>query len=430
MRKLLTLLLGLGVLSVTAAELPVQIDYPEGKARLRWDADAAGGDVEYRVYRDGRLLATLEPDFEFELEYHDGAFERDCVYRVAEVSKSTGKEQASSVELAAAVKPLLVLDHAEGFSFGNIFPVTGQAVEFSVKVANTGAVTAKDAGVRVLLPDGGLFYESAPFDLEAGQETEVKFSSSFARRGVYDLSFTVTGAPFTGGFTQKFRVDDRPFYIHWYGYVPDLQYVNLRQGNRADMGKFRRHGNLAGCAGGLDGLPADALLLNLCQLADQGVDALYLDEICGDIKPTDVVLEVLPQLRARYPELFIAIWNIHDDLSPRVAELVKSGVIDLVMLEIYIKPGEDVTRIDRAAESMRRLGVADKTIIGLLSNATWSGGAEDAVYIDSLLGQIRRVHRVYPESPGIAFWDAVTPPGMQKAAEELILELYFNPVMF
>ena len=96
------------------------------------------------------------------------------------------------------------------------------------------------------------------------------------------------------------------------------------------------------------------------------------------------------------------------------------------MLEIYIRPGENIQRLDAAAEAMRRQGIADKVIIGLVTNRTWSGGASDQEYIKSLQNQMRHLRRVFPESPGVAFWDAIAPPGMPEAAEAMIEELYFQ----
>lgn len=410
------------------AEIRLNRKFSEGKLCLSWEVDPSDNRSVYRIIRNGSIAAEQTAGFSFEMEFVDDIPTRESIYEVIKLTDARESDRSEPLTVRPGAE--LVFDQEHGYALSNIFPVTGEPVNFQVTVANIGSLAAREVVFSVSdARHGEIFHTTLP-ELASGEAHDVSFSFSFPEKGVWNLTFSVRAgteqALPIAAFTEKLRVDDRPFYVHWYGATPGLKYVNLRQGTVADMEESRRRGAYAGVCGGCHGLNADALLQNLLALTAPGFDALYIDEISADMDPTGVLLEVLPKLRQARPDLFIAVWNIGDQVSDRIAEQLKSGIIDLVMLEIYIRPGENIQRIDAAAEAMRRQGIADKTIIGLVTNRTWSGGAADQEYIKSLQKQMRHLRQVFPESPGVAFWDAVTPPGMQEAAEEMIEELYFQ----
>lgn len=423
------LLLAAAVLPVLHAEIVLNRKFSNNRLQLEWEVDPSDTRSVYRIIRNGAVAAEQSPGFTFEMEFSDAVPERETVYQV--VKLADGREIDRSQPLTVRPGPELALDSEQGFALSNIFPVTGRSVNFKVTAFNSGSAVARQVEFRVADAQRGELFSTTLPELAPGERKEIAFSFAFPEKGVWNLTFSLreSGARKAvpgASFTEKLRVDDRPFYVHWYGAVPDLKYVNLRQGTVADMEESRKHGAYAGVCGGCHGLNAGDLLDNLLALTSPGFDALYIDEISADLDPTGVLLEVLPKLRQARPELFIAVWNIGDQVSDRIAEQLKAGIIDLVMLEIYIRPGENIQRLDAAAEAMRRQGIADKVIIGLVTNRTWSGGASDQEYIKSLQNQMRHLRRVFPESPGVAFWDAIAPPGMPEAAEAMIEELYFQ----
>lgn len=433
MKILLLLVIGIFAISNSnALELNGYYNSADGSLKLVWNGDGGFSSEEYIIFENQQKIGLVKPDFGFDLEFVVDNPKSEASYEISKIDPVSKKELIRSKPFVATNSADLALDIAKDFECSRQFLIVNQKEKYAIKVYNNGSKLAENILFEVKNQNGKLIYSKiidkiAPHDfaLLSWEYTEDKI-------GMAHWTLTINSDKKVAENNYKnnigkvsLRADAKPFYVMWYGEVPNLELVNLRQGNVAQINDFRKKGAYAGIAVACTGTPEN-LLATYRQILKQGFDAMYIDEIMGDHPTTDLLLEVLPTIRAEFPDVFIVVWNIQKVVSPRVAKLVKEGVINLVALEIYIKPGEDIKRIDEAAAEMRKLGIADKALIGLVSDKTWSGGASDQKYIVSLVKQIEYTQKVYPESPGIAFWSADTPAGMGEAAESKIKELYFQ----
>jgi len=155
-------------------------------------------------------------------------------------------------------------------------------------------------------------------------------------------------------------------------------------------------------------------------------DGLQYDELGGNIEP-EKYISVLRQLRKTHPDAFIALWHIGANLKPEIVEALKDGTIDLVMPERYHTfnaPMEESLKKD--INMLRRMGVLDKTIIGLGTHRNYAGfgSAEDhAAYLEK---QIALIRKLAPESPGMAFFSAATLPGLKEKVDDMCRKYFLE----
>ena len=157
-----------------------------------------------------------------------------------------------------------------------------------------------------------------------------------------------------------------------------------------------------------------------------GYDGISVDEIFRFKPPAPHLAEILPPFRERHPDALVCVWTIGTQAAPEIVELVKKGVIDLLLFEVYVKPGEDTAPLLQAIENFRDYGIIDHCVMGLVTDQTWSNWTTPEVQRDSILEQMRLIRQLAPESPGFAFWSANTQPGVAEAVDAEAYRLFFK----
>lgn len=421
--------------------ISIAASYVDNAPTLKWTIQGISplsGACKYRVYRNGKVIAEIKKGIELEFNFTDKATPGNAEYFVTAID-SSGNESKPSNIITSANKPDLCISSESkvknntDLSVSKMFPVINQPVSFSATIHNMGAKTARNVNVIVKDRSDKIHYQSNIELIPSMGVATISWNSVFTATGPNELELVIDpnkqideSRKDNNELTVKLNVVGKDLYFIWYGNVQELDYVNAGQGTIADISEFKRRGALAGIVTGVASENAE-LLLNIYRKAvNDHFNALYIDEISGNGPGTSMLVKILPVLKNENPKIFIAVWNIGDNVSENIVKLIKSGVIDLLLLEIYIRPGEDESRIDKAALQMRKLGIADKTLIGLVTDKTWNNSASDKTYIQSVLHQMERVRKVMPESPGLAFWSADTPSGMRSAVDAKCHELYLK----
>ncbi len=415
--------------------------YVDNAPSLKWTISSIDcyGASKYRVYCNGKALAELKKGIELEFNFTDRKAPDNSEYFVT-VIDSSGNESKPSNIIAFANKPDLYINpeskikNNTDLSVSKMFPVVNQPVFFTAAIHNNGARAARNVNVTVKDRNKKIHHQSCIESIPSMGVATISWNSIFADAGPDELVLVIDpdkrideSRKDNNELIIKLNVVEKDLYFLWYGNVQELNYVNAGCGTTADISEWKRRGAFAGITIGAVSERAELLLDLYRKAVRDNFNALYIDEISGNGPGTSMLVKVLPVLKKENPKIFIAVWNIFDDVSEDIAEIVKSGVIDLLMLEIYIRPGEDESRIDKAALKMRKLGIADKTLIGLVTDKTWNNSASNDAYVKSVLRQMERVRKVMPESPGVAFWSADAPPGMRQAVDAKCYELYLKP---
>ena len=189
--------------------------------------------------------------------------------------------------------------------------------------------------------------------------------------------------------------------------------------------EWKRRGAIAGAGVGADHKNGD-ITAHYREFLSQGYDGIFIDEIHMWGKEAQVMASELPKFRQACPEAFVALWTIGEDTVPEIAELVKNKTVDLLMLEVYLKPGDDISAHDRAVENMRKLGIADKTLIGLVTHKEWDTWVSAEEQTADILAQMRHIRKIAPEMPGFAFWSDDAKHGVIEAVDKECFRLFIE----
>lgn len=298
------------------------------------------------------------------------------------------------------------------------YPVVGRRNRIRLRIANCGggAGTAK-----VEMP--GII--AAEISLKAGGSAEVSGEWQPERCGRYLLPVTIVCAE--DRQKENNRLDlvlhavDKPTFFLWYGRAGELNYSTA--GTDAPEHWKRLGGKrLHICVKSASPEGYFKILAS-----PDAPDGLQYDELGGDIPPA-AYLVALRELRKRYPGTFIALWHIGAKPAPEIVEALKDGTIDLIMPEryhTYDAPMEESLKKDIA--HLRALGILDKTIFGLGTHRNYAGFGNTVQHAGYLERQIALIRRLAPESPGLAFYNDYTLPGLKEKVDELCRRYFLEP---
>lgn len=129
--------------------------------------------------------------------------------------------------------------------------------------------------------------------------------------------------------------------------------------------------------------------------------------------------------RELYPDVFILVWT--PSVTERLAQLVKEGVVDLVILENYTfvpsRFGKGPYTISwqgaiKRCERAEKLGILDKTISCIGHITDEAGLVGNHITKEEITKMVKETKSRFPKMPGIAFYQG---HGRDtKEAEELI----------
>ena len=423
--------------------------YQDGFPVVSWSAvplENPEGIKEFRVSRAlgnaaapeaFAVIGTVPNQRRAAMSWTDRALAQPAAdYRVAAVDREGNGGAWSNVFHVVAAPDLAVTGSSlvaanPDLAVSGMYPVPGETVTFKAVVRNLGAkasaptevriATGRDKTATLPLPEiaaGKSFVVSWPFRAEKPGEYQTEILIDPKKQGT-------DGDWSNNRLVLRHAVAARKVYFLWYGNVKQLPYANAGQCPVGDIPEWQRRGGIAGAGVGAKG-EKDRLLSMYEERLKQGYDGVFIDEIHMGGPEAQTMIKTLPEFRKRNPHAFVALWTIGEDTVPEVAALVKSGVVDVLMLEIYLKPEEKFTAFDQAVANMRRHGIADKTVIGLVTHKEWDnwvGGAKQAEY---LLRQMQYIRRIAPEMPGFAFWSDDAHPGVIEAVDAEYYKLFIN----
>ena len=127
---------------------------------------------------------------------------------------------------------------------------------------------------------------------------------------------------------------------------------------------------------------------------------------------------ILRATKRKQPELGLAVWEMRGPI-PKVLGDAYRDVVDLVMLESYLKDKDDYWFVAAQVRSAQIHGVLPKTIVVLGIGKGGNPGEEWACTKEELEQQIRFVRMIAPEAPGIGFYSGGDWPELVAKADEL-----------
>jgi hypothetical protein len=166
---------------------------------------------------------------------------------------------------------------------------------------------------------------------------------------------------------------------------------------------------------------------------DKAVDILVNGDYGGNPKPIvsidefgfdyggetdDKAAMILRETKRKRPELGLAVWEMRGPI-PKILGDAYRDVVDLIMLESYLKDKDDYWFAAAQVQSARIHGVLSKTIVVLGIGKGGNAGEEWARTQEELEQQIRFVRMLAPEAPGIGFYSGTDWPELLAKADEL-----------
>jgi len=423
--------------------------YTEGFPCVSWQKlplDNPEEVVEFRIYKadndfsspeKGVLIGTVKNQRHAIMSWTDHtitAASPSAFYRVATVDQS-GNLSELSEPFHANLRPDLALQGSSriatntDLSASKMYPVPGETIKLQATVRNIGAKDSQATTVRISEFGKTVAVVALPV-IPAGKTFTINWQATGEKAGEYhtlleiDPENRLNDANRANNHLEIQRaVVPKTVYFLWYGNVKQLPYSNSGQCQVSDIPEWKRRGGIAGAGVGAKG-EKDKLIAMYEDRLKQGYDGVFIDEIHMGGEEAQTMVKALPELRKRNPKAFIALWTIGEDTVPEVAELVKTGVVNLLMLEVYLRPNDNFGAHDKAIANMRKYGIADKTVIGLVTHKEWDnwvGGKQQTEYV---LRQMRYIRRTAPEMPGFAFWSDDAHPGVIEAVDAEYYKLF------
>ena len=418
--------------------------YENGTPILEWlgpTLENPEGIRRYRIYRtdtEGQppvLLAEIKKARTPEQNYRDETWGDSVTYYTVTAVDRSGLESTHSTVLAARKAPDLGLPDGNivstnpALATSKMYPVPGETVRFTATVTNYGAVASKPCRATVTCNEEILLDTTLPA-LEANTSHTIAWERNITQPGEYETVIQIDSENQSGDWKPEnnklvFRAAaaERAVYFLWYGEVPHLPYSNTSQCIPESIPECHRRGAYAMRGVGISEKTAEDAY---DAFPAMGYDGFSVDEIFRFEGPAPHLAEILPGFRERHPENLVCVWTIGTQAAPEIIQLVKDGVIDFLLFEVYVKPGEDTAPLRKAVENFRSYGIIDHCIMGLVTDQTWSNWASPEVQRDSILEQMRLVRQLAPESPGFAFWSANTQPGVAEAVDEECYRLFLK----
>lgn len=418
--------------------------YEDGAPVLEWlgpPLENPEGIRRYRIYRADAssqppaLLAELKKARAPEQSYRDETWGDSVTYYTITAVDRSGLESAHSQVLSARKAPDLGLPAGDRVSTNpalttsKMYPVLGETVQFTAAITNYGAIASQPCRITVTSEEEALLDTEVP-SLEAGTSYTIAWERQIAQPGEYATVIQIDPDDQSGDWKPENNklvfyaaAAEKDIYFLWYGEVPHLPYSNTSQCIPESIHECHRRGAYAMRGVGISENTAEDAY---DAFPPMGYDGFSVDEIFRFTGPAPHLAEILPGFRERHPETLVCVWTIGTEAAPEIVELVKSGVIDFLLFEVYVKPGEDTAPLNKAIENFRSYGIIDHCIMGLVTDQTWSNWTSPEVQRDSILEQMRLVHQLAPESPGFAFWSASTQLGVAEAVDQECYNLFLE----
>lgn len=417
--------------------------YEDGAPVLEWlgpSIENPEGIRRYRIYRKDTnlpqsLLAEIKKTRTLEQRYRDETWGDSVTYYTVTAVDRSGLESAHSKILSACKAPDLGLPEGDRVSTNpalttsKMYPVPGEAVQFTATITNYGAVASKPCHVTVTCAEE-ILLDTEVSSLEAGASFTIAWERQITQPGEYETTVQIDPKGVSGDWKPENNklifsaaAAEKDVYFLWYGEVPHLPYSNTSQCIPESIPECHRRGAYAMRGVGIsDNTAMDAY----DAFPPMGYDGFSVDEIFRFTGPAPHLAEILPGFRERNPDTLVCVWTIGTEAAPEIVELVKSGVIDFLLFEVYVKPGEDTAPLQKAIENFRSYEIIDHCIMGLVTDQTWSNWTSPEVQRDSIIEQMRLVRQLAPESPGFAFWSANTQPGVAEAVDAECYRLFLE----
>ena len=418
-------------------------EYRQGKPLLHWRSAPAHNPEGlrcFRLYRSqtpeklGVLLVEIEKTLTRRQEYHDASLTASAAFYRLTAIDGAGNESTPSNPVASSLLPDLSLGTGERVSVNaclstsKMYPRVGESVTFTASIQNRGATASSPVSFTVQTENGELISKQSLPAIAPGEEKTVEWRYVPSRAGEYSMQLTIDpenkardAVPGNNVLILRAAAVEKDVHFVWYGNVLQLPYANHGQCPALSSAEWRRRGGLAMALAGT----GHNALEEYSRLAASGqFDGIVIDEIFRFTEAAQRMAVVLPELRKAFPDFKIALWTIGEDTAPEIADLVKAGVIDLLMFEVYVKPGEPVNPIYRAAENIQKRGIADKSLIGLVTHKTWNNWHSPEQQAESVIAQLHLIRSIAADIPGAAFWSDDAQPGVIEAVDQACYELF------
>lgn len=417
-----------------------------GEVGFGWDAPPLRNPERirsFRIYRaaargeDGEKIAELPVTFARKLSFRERLPEKKRFFYSLAAVDADGVEGARSAEFEAALLPDLSLRQGERVSLnpdlatGKMYPVAGETVKYSATVRNRGAAASLPCRVDIALPGREKPLEKVLPALAPGASHTVEWEFRPERRGEFSMRLCIDPDRKNedldrsdNQLTVRAGAVERDVYFMWYGDVTKLPFANQGQCNPNSVAEWHRRGGLAIAGVGAAG-EVVAQYVRRSRSADY--DGISIDEICAWGETARNVAKALPEYRKAFPDRLVAVWTIGEATVPQIAELVKNGTISLLMFEVYVKPKESNERILKAIENVRAMGIAERSLIGLVTQKDWSNWVGPEEHAAAVIAQMRLIREKAPEIPGFAFWSDDALPGVAEAVDAECYRLFVQP---
>ena len=442
---------------IPPAPIPLKLRHVGKNIVLTWNIPHLKnpeGIETYRIYRgtspknivreDALLSTVARPLFDISVSYTttNPVGKNDIIfyYAITAVDKAGNQSGPSNIERSADRPDLAIAsaDHIRDnpdLAISKLYPVKGQAVTFNARIRNSGLRPAERVACRTRLIDdeGNLVAErKVQIDrIKAESHYDFPFTFNPAQTGPHrvdvelDYPSSVLEISETNNTSSlTIHVVDRDYFFVWYGDPKHLKHINVTQTAQFAIAEWNRRGVTAGAWAGVGGKDPRSAYFRKPEL---GYNAAIVDEIGALGDKAKELLAILPDLKKSHPDFVVAIW-LAAGIPEEIAELTKQGVIDLLMLEIYINCGslKYEERLSKAIENARKAGVLHRTVIGLGSAAGYANYASPHAHAEFLEKQIQFIRKEAPEMPGLAFFSASTLPGVDVKLDEMCFKYFIQ----
>lgn len=296
------------------------------------------------------------------------------------------------------------------------YPLAGSSSRIGFRITNAGGKAGK-AKVTVTGQPG------QEISLESGKSTVLTFEWKPEKAGRHQLRVNISCAadrtPENNRLDLVLHAVEKPLHFIWYGAAADLIYATAAA---YDPAHWKRIGGLSLR---ITSRTASAEpYRKMFTPADPSFGMQY-DELGGNCKP-EAYLAALREFRKTHPKVFVALWHIGGKPTPAIVRAVKDGTVDLLMPEIYYTWDQKIDGLKETIRRFRKLGILDKTVIGLGTAAGYAGWGTAQQHADYLEKQIALIRKLAPESPGLAFYSSSTLPGVKEKVDDLCRKYYLE----
>jgi len=296
------------------------------------------------------------------------------------------------------------------------YPLAGSTSRIGFRITNAGGKAGK-AKVAVT------GQSEQEISLEAGKSTVLSYEWKPEKAGRHQLRVDISSAadrtPENNHLDLILHAVRKPLHFIWYGAAADLIYATAAAN---DPAHWKRIGGLSLRI--TSRTTSAEPFRKMFSQADPSFGMQY-DELGGDHMP-EAYLAALREFRKTHPKVFIALWYIGRKPSPAIVRAVKDGTVDLLMPEIYYTWDRKIDGLKETIKRFRKLGILNKTVIGLGTAAGYAGWGTAQQHAEYLEKQIALIRKLAPESPGLAFYSSATLPGVKEKVDDLCRKYYLE----